>query len=34
MARIGGRMDAIFDPQAFLRHVDLAFDRLGLGVST
>jgi adenylosuccinate lyase len=34
MARIGDRMDAIFDPQAFLRHVDLAFDRLGLGVST
>src|SRR5215472_13713089 len=33
MARIGDRMDAIFDPQAFLRHVDLAFDRLGLGVN-
>jgi adenylosuccinate lyase len=32
-ARIGDRMDAIFDPQAFLRHVDLAFDRLGLGVN-
>jgi adenylosuccinate lyase len=32
MARIGGRMDAIFDPEAFLRHVDVAFDRLGLGV--
>jgi adenylosuccinate lyase len=34
MARIGDRMDAIFDPEAFLRHVDLAFDRLGLGVRT
>ena len=33
-ARIGDRMDAIFDPQDFLRHVDLAFDRLGLGVPT
>jgi len=34
MARIGDRMDAVFDPQAFLRHIDLAFDRLGLGIST
>jgi adenylosuccinate lyase len=34
MAGIGDRMDAIFDPEAFLRHVDLAFDRLGLGVRT
>ncbi|HXM55440.1 MAG TPA: adenylosuccinate lyase [Candidatus Dormibacteraeota bacterium] len=34
MARIGDRMDAIFDPQDSLRHVDLAFDRLGLGVPT
>src|SRR5499427_7661689 len=34
MARIGDRMDSIFDPRAFLRHVDLAFDRLGLGVNT
>ena len=32
MARIGDRMDAVFDPKEFLRHVDLAFDRLGLGV--
>jgi adenylosuccinate lyase len=31
-ARIGDRLDAIFDPQELLRHVDLAFDRLGLGV--
>jgi adenylosuccinate lyase len=30
-ARIGDRLDAIFDPGAFLRHTDLAFDRLGLG---
>jgi len=28
--RIGERMDEIFDPAGFLRHVDLAFDRLGL----
>jgi len=34
VARIGDRMDAIFDPEAFLRHVDVAFDRLGLGVRT
>ncbi|HEY4027288.1 MAG TPA: adenylosuccinate lyase [Candidatus Dormibacteraeota bacterium] len=34
MARIGDRIDAIFDPEAFLRHVDLAFDRIGLGVRT
>jgi adenylosuccinate lyase len=34
MARIGDRMDAVFDPQAFLRHVDLAFDRLGLAIRT
>lgn len=31
-ARIGERMDEIFDPAGFLRHVDLAFDRLGLTV--
>jgi adenylosuccinate lyase len=30
-ARIGDRMDAIFDPSEFLRHVDLAFERTGLG---
>jgi adenylosuccinate lyase len=29
-ARIGDRLDAIFDPSEFLRHVDLAFARLGL----
>ncbi len=33
MSRIGDRLDAIFDPADFLRHVDLAFDRLGLGVT-
>jgi adenylosuccinate lyase len=32
MARIGDRLDAIFDPAEFLRHVDLAFARLGLHV--
>jgi len=31
MTRIGCRMDAIFDPADFLRHIDMAFDRLGLG---
>jgi adenylosuccinate lyase len=31
-ARIGGRLEEIFDPAGFLRHVDLAFDRLGLTV--
>ena len=34
MTRIGNRMDSIFDPADFLRHVDLAFDRLDLGVRT
>ena len=34
MTRIGDRMDSIFDPADFLRHVDLAFDRLDLGVRT
>jgi adenylosuccinate lyase len=34
MARIGDRMDAIFDPEALLHHVDLAFDRLGLAMKT
>ena len=30
--RIGVQLDAIFDPSDFLRHVDLAFERLNLGV--
>jgi adenylosuccinate lyase len=30
--RLGGRLDAIFDPSDFIRHVDLAFERLNLGV--
>jgi adenylosuccinate lyase len=30
--RIGERLDAIFDPSDFLLHVDLAFERLNLGV--
>ena len=29
-ACIGGRLDEIFDAEAYLRHVDLAFERLGL----
>jgi adenylosuccinate lyase len=29
-ARIGERMDQIFNPASFLRHIDLAFERLGL----
>ena len=32
-SRLGGRLDEIFDPADFLRHVDLAFDRLNLGVT-
>ena len=31
IASIGDRMDRIFDPDDFLHHVDLAFDRLALG---
>jgi adenylosuccinate lyase len=34
MARIGDRLAAIFDPTDFLRHVDLAFERLGLGAES
>ncbi|HKF17672.1 MAG TPA: adenylosuccinate lyase, partial [Candidatus Dormibacteraeota bacterium] len=34
MTRIGDRLDSIFDPADFLRQVDLAFDRLDLGVRT
>jgi adenylosuccinate lyase len=30
--RVGAQLDAIFDPSDFLRHVDLAFERLNLGV--
>jgi len=33
MKRIGSKMDAVFDPWAGLEHTDLAFERLGLGVS-
>jgi adenylosuccinate lyase len=29
---IGSQLDAVFDPSDFLRHVDLAFERLNLGV--
>jgi adenylosuccinate lyase len=31
-ARLGGRLNTVFDPADFLRHVDLAFERLNLGV--
>ena len=34
MKRIGGRMDEVFDPWAGLEHTDLAYQRLGLGVTT
>src|SRR5436190_6303338 len=33
MKRVGSRMDKIFDPWSGLEHTDLAFERLGLGVS-
>lgn len=31
MSHLGDRLDALFDPSGYLEHVDLAFDRLGLG---
>jgi adenylosuccinate lyase len=34
MSRIGGGLDAVFDPWAGLEHTDLAYERLGLGVKT
>jgi len=33
MKRVGSRMEKIFDPWSDLEHNDLAFERLGLGVS-
>jgi adenylosuccinate lyase len=30
-AGIGDRLDAIFDPEDYLRHIEVAFERLGLG---
>jgi len=33
-ARIGTKLDEVFDPWAGLEHTDLAFERLGLGVKT
>jgi len=33
MRRIGDRLDQLFDPWAGLEHTDLAYERLGLGVS-
>ena len=32
-SRIGSRLDEVFDPWAGLEHTDLAFERLGLGVT-
>jgi adenylosuccinate lyase len=32
--RIGSRLDEVFDPWAGLEHTDLAYDRLGLGVTS
>ena len=29
-ARLGGRLDELFDPTAYFEHVDAAFERLGL----
>jgi adenylosuccinate lyase len=34
MRRIGEKLDSVFDPWAGLEHTDLAFERLGLGVTT
>ena len=34
MASIGDQLPVLFDPQAFLLHMDVAFDRLNLGVKT
>ena len=34
MKRIGSKLDQVFDPWAGLEHTDLAYERLGLGVST
>jgi adenylosuccinate lyase len=34
MKRIGTRLEAVFDPWAGLEHTDLAYERLGLGVTT
>jgi adenylosuccinate lyase len=33
MKRIGGRLEEVFDPWSGLEHTDLAFERLGLGVT-
>ncbi|HEV2953179.1 MAG TPA: adenylosuccinate lyase, partial [Candidatus Dormibacteraeota bacterium] len=34
MALGSGRLDACFDPEAGLEHIDLAFDRLGLATNS
>ncbi len=33
MKRIGGKLEQVFDPWAGLQHTDVAFERLGLGVT-
>jgi adenylosuccinate lyase len=34
MGRIGPKLDSVFDPWAGLQHTDLAYEKLGLGVTT
>jgi len=34
MRRIGGRLETVFDPWAGLEHTDLAYEKLGLGVTS
>ena len=34
MRRIGSKLDSVFDPWAGLEHTELAYERLGLGVTT
>lgn len=34
MGRIGSRLDSVFDPWSGLEHTDLAYERLGLGVTS
>jgi hypothetical protein len=33
MGRIGEKLEQVFDPWTGLEHTDLAFERLGLGVT-
>jgi adenylosuccinate lyase len=34
MKRIGSRLNDVFDPWAGLEHTELAYERLGLGITT